>query len=178
MIPPIKNQAKGGITIRELCIFPMLGALMFCSKLLMELLPNIHLIGMFIMVFTLVYRKKALIPIYIFVFITGVYGGFAPWWVPYLYIWTVLWALTLLLPKKLSKKWAMVIYPVICSLHGFAYGILYAPAQALIFGFNLTQTIAWVASGFYFDILHGIGNFVAGLLILPLSELLTKLNKK
>ena len=77
----------------------MLGALMYCSKIIMDALPNIHLLGMFTMTYTLVFRKKALIPIYIFVMITGLFGGFAAWWLPYLYIWAVLWGVTMLLPK-------------------------------------------------------------------------------
>ena len=47
-------------------VFSMLGALLFCSKLLMEWAPNIHFVAMFIITFTLVYRTKALIPLYVF----------------------------------------------------------------------------------------------------------------
>lgn len=158
-------------------IFSMLGAIMFCSKLLMDALPNIHLIGAMTITYTLVYRKKALYPIYIFAILTGLYGGFGLWWIPYLYIWTILWGVTMLLPKSINEKWCAVIYPVICSLHGFAYGILYAPAQALMFGLDFKGMIAWIAAGATFDILHGVGNLVAGLLILPLTKLLRRLEK-
>ena len=51
-------------TVRELTIFSMLGAVMYASKILMDLAPNIHLIGVFIVAFTIVYRQKALYPIY------------------------------------------------------------------------------------------------------------------
>ena len=153
----------------------MLAALMLASKIAMEALPNIHLIGMLTMVYTLVYRKRALIPIYIFVLLFGLIYGFSAWWVPYLYIWTILWGVTMLLPRKMPKAISYAVYPVVCSLHGFAYGILYAPAQALLFGFDLAQTITWVASGAVFDVMHGIGNFAAGLLIVPLSTLLMEL---
>lgn len=44
---------------REVAIFGMLGALMYASKVFMELLPNVHLLGVFTISFTLVYRKKA-----------------------------------------------------------------------------------------------------------------------
>lgn len=155
----------------------MLGTLMFCSKIVMEPLPNIHLLGMFTMVFTVTFRKKALIPIYVYVLINGLYAGFTLWWVPYLYVWTVLWGVTMLIPKKLPKKVCFIVYPIICALHGFAFGILYAPAQALLFGFNLEQTVAWVISGFPFDLIHGVGNFATGLLIIPLSDLLKKVLK-
>ena len=85
-------------------LFAALGTLMFVSKLIMEVLPNIHLLGMFTMAYTVVFRKKALIPIYVNVMLTGIYLGFSPWWVPYLYVWTVLWGITMLIPKSISPK--------------------------------------------------------------------------
>lgn len=159
-------------------IFAMLGTLMFCSKIIMDALPNIHLLGMFVMTYTVAFRRRALAPIYIFVALTGLYGGFAFWWAPYLYIWTVLWAVTMLLPKNMPRGVKCIVYPLVCALHGFAYGVLYAPAQALMFGLNFQQMIAWIVAGASFDILHGVGNLFAGLLILPLSELLCKLSKR
>ena len=162
----------------ELVLFSMLGALMFCTKIIMEALPNIHLLGMFTVAFTLVFRTKALIPIYVNVFLVGLYGGFNLWWVPYLYIWTVLWALAMLIPRKTPRWLLCIICPILCSMHGFLYGILYAPAEALLFKLNFEQTLAWIASGAVFDIMHGIGNFFAGLLIVPLCELLKKLLRK
>ncbi len=175
---PKKERNKRLQQILEMCIFAMLGTIMFCSKILMEALPNIHLLGMLTMVYTITYRKKALIPIYVYVLLNGLFAGFTVWWIPYLYIWTVLWGVTMLIPQGISKKAACIVYPIVCSLHGFAFGLLYAPAQAIIFGFTFEKAVAWVASGAVFDVVHGIGNFVAGLLIVPLSELLKKLMRK
>ena len=154
----------------------MLGTMMFCSKILMEILPNIHLLGMFTMVFTLVFRKKALVPIYVYVLLNGLYAGFNVWWIPYLYIWTILWAVTMLLPKKMPPKVACIVHPMVCALHGFAFGILYAPAQALFFGLDFKQTVAWIITGIPWDVVQGIGNLCAGLLIVPLTDLLKKLS--
>ncbi len=150
---------------------------MYCSKIIMEAIPNVHLLGMFVMVFTLAYRKKALIPIYVFVMLTGLFAGFAPWWVPYLYIWTVLWAATMLLPKKMPPAVACVVYPCVCALHGFAYGTLYAPAQALMYGLGYRAMLDWIIAGLWWDVRHGIGNFLAGLLILPMYGVLQRLMK-
>ncbi len=158
-----------------MALFAMLGTLMFCSKIIMEVLPNIHLLGMLTMVYTLVFRKKALIPIYIYVMINGLYAGFSVWWIPYLYIWTVLWAITMLIPQNIPQKAAVIVYPIVCALHGFAFGTLYAPAQALMFGFNFEQTIAWIIAGLPWDAVHGIGNLAVGILVVPFSELLRKL---
>lgn len=166
------------LTVFEMVLFAMFSAMMFISKIVMEFLPNIHLIGMFVVLLTVVYRKKALIPIYLFVLLQGIYGGFAVWWIPYLYVWTVLWAVVMLLPKNMGKTAQMIVYPLICALHGILFGVLYAPVQMLVFSFDFRQIVAWVVAGLPFDITHAIGNLVAGLLIYPMSVILKKLTKK
>ncbi len=171
------ENKKAQLTPKEMVVFAMLGSILFLSKLLMEWAPNIHLVGMLIMVYTLVYRKKALIPLYLYVFLIGLFYGFATWWVPYLYIWTALWAVTMLLPKNMPNKIAIPVYMAVCGLHGLCYGILYAPAQALLFGLNFKGMLTWIAAGFVFDALHGLGNLAAGILIIPLTTLLRKLEK-
>ena len=162
---------------RELAIFAMLGAVMYVSKIMMEWIPNVHLLGALIMAYTLVYRRKALYPIYVFVFLCGALGGFNAWWVPYLYVWTVLWAVTMLLPRNMPKRVSSIIYMVVCALHGFCFGILYAPAQAIMFGLSFEATLAWIASGFPFDVMHGVGNFFCGMLIVPIASLLKVLER-
>lgn len=162
----------------EMAIFAMLGSLMFCSKIVMEFLPNIHLLGVLTITYTLVFRTKALIPIYINVFLAGLYGGFNLWWIPYLYIWTILWAVTMLLPKRMPKWLCCIVYPLLCGLHGLAYGTLYAPAQAIMFHLDYDAMVAWIIAGLPWDAVHAVGNLVAGMLIFPLSELLKKLVKK
>ena len=166
------------LKLREMAVFAMLGTVMFCSKIIMEALPNIHLLGMLTMTYTIAFRKKALIPIYIYIMLNGLYAGFSLWWMPYLYIWTILWAITMLLPRNMPKKAKCVVYPIVCAVHGMLFGILYSPAQALMFGLNFEQMIAWILSGLPWDLVHGIGNFFAGLLIFPLAELLKRLMKK
>ena len=156
----------------------MLGTLMFVSKVIMEVLPNVHLLGALTMTYTLVFRTKALIPIYVYVMLNGLYAGFSIWWMPYLYIWTILWAITMLLPRRMPRWLAAIIYPALCALHGLAFGALYAPAQALMYGMNFEQMIAWIIAGLPFDAVHCVGNLVAGLLVLPLSELLRRLVKR
>ena len=165
------------LNIKETAVFSMLGAMMYASKELMAILPNIHLIGTFIVAMTVVYRKKALYPLYIFIFVTGLLSGFATWWIPYLYIWAVLWGAVMLLPKNMPKKIKPFVYSLVCGLHGLLYGVLYAPAQALLFGLDFKGMLAWIAAGFPFDVTHGISNFICGLLICPLIAILKKSHK-
>lgn len=145
---------------------------MYASKMIMEVFPNVHLLGVFTVAITVVYRKKALYPIYIYVFLNGLFSGFATWWIPYLYIWTVLWGATMLLPKKIPEKLKPIVYMCLCALHGFLFGTLYAPAQALLFGLDFKATVAWIIAGLPWDFVHGVSNFFCGALIYPIISVL------
>ena len=171
----MRNKTK--ITLFELALCAIYGSLMLVGKVALEALPNIHLVGMFTVLFTFVYRFKALISVYVFVLLSGIIYGFGVWWWPYIYIWAVLWAMAMLIPKNISKKAAMIVFPIVCGLHGFLYGTLYAPFQALAFGFDFEKTILWIIAGIPYDIIHGVSNFALGLLILPLSQAIIKAHK-
>ena len=161
-----------------MAVFAMLGALMYASKIIMEVAPNVHLLGVFTIAFTVVYRKKALYPIYIYVLLNGIFCGFATWWIPYLYLWTVLWGATMLLPKKIPVKVRPLVYMLLCAAHGFLFGTLYAPAQALLYGLSFQKMIAWIITGLPWDIVHGVSNFFCGILIVPIIKILTLLEDK
>lgn len=166
------------LKLKEIALFALLGVLMFTSKKVMEFLPNIHLVGALTVAYTIVFRSKALFPIYIYVFLDGLFGGFQPWWIPYLYVWSVLWGAVMLIPKKLPNKFAVPICIIICGLHGFLFGVLYSPVQAIMFGLDFKGTIGWIISGLPFDIIHGISNLLVGTIILPITTVLKKaLNK-
>lgn len=163
----------------ELVLFALLADVMFASKMIMEALPNIHLLAMLITVYTLVFRAKALIPIYLYVLLDGLIHGFAMWWVPYLYVWTVLWGVIMLLPRSMPRWLAIPVYAAVCGLHGVLFGVLYAPAQAIMWHLDFEGMLAWIATGFLFDVIHGISNFVVALLLIyPLTALLEKTVKR
>ena len=178
LFAPNKTPSKNTLTVPEIALFALLGALMFGAQVVMEVLPNVHLSGMFVILYTVLFRKKALIPIYLYVFLIGVRWGFGLAWIPYLYLWLILWALVMLVPQKTPNKWKMILYPVIGGLFGLSFGTLYAPSQALLFGLNFKQTLLWIAAGFTWDIVHAAGNAVFSTLVVPLSQVLSRVLKR
>lgn len=150
---------------------------MYASKALMEVAPNVHLLGVFTIAITVVYRKKALYPIYTYILLMGLFGGFATWWIPHLYLWTILWGVTMLLPQNMPKKVRPIVYMIVNAGHGFLYGTLYAPAQAILFGLNFEKMIAWIVAGLPWDFVHGVSNFICGLLIVPIISVLQRLER-
>ena len=175
----VSRRKKAFLTIYEIAIFGMLGAVMMVSDILMNIIPNVHLVGVMIVVLTVLYRWKALFPIYVYVLLIGLSEGIGTWWLPYLYVWTILWGMVMLLPKKMPKWLAPIVYALVCGLHGFGFGFWWIPSQMALMGFSLEQALIWWQFGFFTaDIPHGIGNLVGSPLIIPLVTLIRKLDKR
>ena len=170
------SKSKGGLSAREIVIFAMLGAILFIGDILMEWAPNVHPITVLVIVYTVVYRRKAIIPIIIYITLQAVFFG-GLWLVPYCYIFPLYHFIALFIPKKLSGVKAQVCYSVLSVLFGLAFGILYAPWQAVMFMKTLDfgKIFAWVAAGFPYDVIHAVGNFAASFLAIPLIKLLNKI---
>ncbi|MBO5852242.1 MAG: hypothetical protein J6Q74_00310 [Clostridia bacterium] len=158
------------INLKELATFAMLSATMLISKLVLEAIPNFHLLAVFTIAMTAVYRQKALYPIYGYVFLQGLVAGFQPWWILHLYVWAVLWVVVMLLPKNMGKVTATVVYTAVCTLHGLFFGILSAISQALLFGMGF---IEMVITGIPYDLIHAGHNLILGaVLIMPITMVL------
>lgn len=171
------SHRRAALTIHEIVVFAMLGGLMTVSDFIMNLVPNVHPVGVMIVTFTAVYRVKALYPIYVYVFLIGLLEGFGAWWLAYLYVWAILWGLAMLIPPKAPRWLAAVLYSFVCALHGFAFGFLWIPSQMLLLNFTFEQALVWWSFGFFTaDVPHGIGNLVGSLLILPLISLIRRLD--
>lgn len=167
------------LTVRELVLFAMFGALMAVSDLVMNVIPNVHLVGVLIVVLTVVYRQKALYPIFVYVLLIGSGEGFGTWLLPYLYVWPALWGMVMLLPRRMPKWLAPIVYSLVCALHGFAFGLLWMPSQMILMHFSWDMALVWWANGFFTaDVPHGIGNLVGSLLIVPLVSLIRRLENR
>jgi energy-coupling factor transport system substrate-specific component len=184
-----EKQRKNPLSVREICLFSVFGAMMFGFKFLMEALPNIHPLALFLCAFTLVYRSKALIPLFVYVLLDGVRLGFSVTWVPYIYIWLPLWAVIMLVNRhgwvfpvtdtsKGLRVLKIILPALFCGIEGMAFGTLYTPVQALAFHYDFKQSVAWVIAGLGFDAVHAAGNFSMGLLSIPLATLIIKLEKQ
>lgn len=160
----------GKITVRDMTLFAVLGAMTFGAKYVMAGLPNIELVSLMVMLFGAVFGRKALYPIYIYVAMELLFYGLGTWNIMYLYIWPLLGLLAWLL-RRMDQPlgWA-----VLSGSFGLLFGALCAPVDVAIGGFGYAAA-KWV-SGIPFDIAHCIGNFVIALvLFMPMRKLMKKL---
>ena len=75
----------------------------------------------------------------------------------------------------MPKNICPIVYMIVCALHGFLFGTLYAPAQAILYGLNFQGMIAWIIAGLPWDFVHGVSNFFCGILIVPIIIVLRRL---
>ena len=161
------------LTVKEITLFGMLGALTFGAKFVMSGLPNIEPVSLFVMVFAVVFGLKALFPIAIYVVLEILIYGIQLWNINYLYVWPLLLLLALWLKKmEHPLQWALL-----AAVFGLFFGLLCAPVY--LFTGGVYFAVNWWISGIPFDLLHCAGNFVLTLLLFaPLRRLLTSLYHK
>ncbi len=168
-IRPCLNMQKK-LTIKEIVLFGVLGALMFGLQVVMGPLPNIEPVSLLVMLLGVVFGWKALYPTYVFVAMEILYYGFSIWNIYYLYIWAVLVLIAIFMRRMESPLgWALV-----SGAFGLLFGALCGIADIFIGGIAYAVT-KWI-SGIPFDLMHCGGNFVIALVLFkPLRGLLTRL---
>ncbi|MBQ6614406.1 MAG: hypothetical protein IIX18_03705 [Clostridia bacterium] len=165
------------LSIRDITVFAMLGALMFAGKKIMEFLPNVHPLTLLTVVYTVVYRRRAIYPIIVYLVLETFISGSFMWTVPYYYIFPLCHFAALLVPADFSDVKKQVCYTFICTFFGIAFGSLYAPWQAFMWGLDFTKTLRWIAVGLPYDVIHAAGNFALSFAILPIVKGLEKTKK-
>ena len=161
------------LTLGEMCLFGMLGALTFAAKYAMSALPNIEPVSLMVMLFAVTFGIKALFPIYLYVGMEILFFGLGLWNFNYLYIWAILAVISYFVRRmEHPLGWAML-----SGVYGLLFGLLCAPVDAVIGGFAYAGA-KWV-SGIPFDLAHCAGNSVIALLLFkPMRKLLCKLNQR
>ena len=161
------------LTVGEICLFGILGAMTFGAKYVMSWMPNIEPVSLMVMLFAVTFGVKALFPIYLYVVLEILFFGLGTWNFCYLYVWAVLAVLALVLKNMTHPlSWAML-----SGVFGLFFGALGGIVDIFIGGFG--YAIAKWVSGIPFDLAHCAGNFVIALLLFaPMRTLLDKLYKR
>ena len=160
-------------TLLRLCLTAMMGVLLVASKEALAFLPNVELVTLLVVLFTLTFGWSALGGVAVFLLLEGLFYGFGFWWVMYLYIWPLLVLLTCLL-RFLKRAWQ---WALVAGIYGLCFGALCSLFYVTMWDFP--KIISWVIAGFYFDCIHAAGNFILMLLLYtPLRRTLEALKRQ
>ena len=141
------------LTVKELVLTALLSALLLTSQVALAVLPNIEVVSLLVILYTLFFKKKTLYIIYIFAILEGLVYGFGTWWFMYL------WGITTLFKEEKNP----VIWAFISGFFGLLFGTLCSVPYFIIGGVNMG--LSWIAAGLMADVIHGVGNFVVTLVL-------------
>ena len=159
-------------TTRDTTVLAMCAAILIAVQvaLAVPVLPNIELVSLLVILYTLTFKHRVLYIIYTFSVAEGLIWGFQYWWFSYLYVWTILaFAAWMLRRMKSPVGWA-----VLSGSFGLLFGALCAPVNLFVGG--LGYAVSWWVSGISFDLIHGAANFALCLALWkPLGALFMRL---
>ena len=113
--------------IRTLVFSALLGALLLVVQVVLAPLPNVELVSLLVLLYTLEFPRQTPGAIGVFVVLEGLVYGFGLWWVMYLYLWPLLALVVWLLRKNTSVLlWAVVLFRM-----GICFGMFCAIHYAL-----------------------------------------------
>ena len=160
------------LSLLELVILSLLGALLFVVQVVLGFLPNIELVSVLIIVYTRVYGWKVFYPVYLFVALEAMWYGINTWVIQYAYV----WALLALVVLPLRSHDSYVLWVFVNTAYGFLFGALCAITYLFIGG--VPAMIAYWIQGIPFDVLHMGGNFLTALVLCePLYRLFYRLKQ-
>ncbi|MCL2517146.1 MAG: hypothetical protein FWF15_01160 [Oscillospiraceae bacterium] len=156
--------------IKDIIIVALMSAILLTVQVVAAPLPNIELVSLLVIIYTLVFKWKTLFIIYIFAILEGLIYGFGQWWFTYLYVWTVLFVVVTLL----SKIDSVILWACVSGMFGLVFGALCAITYFFIGG--PAYAVSWWISGITFDLIHGVANFIVCLVLFkPIYLILTKM---
>ena len=100
--------------LRLTALSGVLGAALLVAQVALAPLPNIELVSLLVMLFTLALGRYVAYSLAVFVLLEGLIYGFGLWWFSYLYIWAILAVATYLFRRMESRLgWALL-----CGFYG------------------------------------------------------------
>ncbi len=170
MRSPSRWAIKFSAKTRDIALAAAFGALLFVAQVALAFLPNIEVVSILVIVFTLTFGRSVIPMLGVFVLLEGLVYGFGIWWFSYLYLWPILAGISWLCRKvKGVFAWALI-----SAAYGLCFGALCSIPYFLAGGWAAGVSY-WVA-GIPFDLAHCGGNFIAALaLFVPLRRALERL---
>lgn len=157
------------VTSKDLALVGIMVATLEVAKSALAFLPNIELVTLLIILYTLFFEKRIFLAIPVFVLLEGCLYGFGLWWIMYLYTWPAL-AVIVLLFKRRQSVW---FWSLLSGFFGLSFGALCSIPYLCIGGIH--TAFAWWVAGIPYDMIHGISNFILCLILFrPLRNTLEK----
>lgn len=160
-----QNKKTLKLTLQDVVIIGVMIAALEVGKLVLSGVPNVEVVSLLIILFTLFFGLKVYYAIFVFIAIEGLLYGFGYWWFSYLYVWPLLALLTYLF-RRCKSVW---FYSAFSGVFGLLFGALCS--IVMIFLSGPKAAFGWWVAGIPWDMVHGISNFILMMILyIPLRR--------
>jgi hypothetical protein len=159
--------------VKKMTRIALLSAILYVSKVALEFLPNVELVSLLVILYTLVFGSEAFLIVTVFNLFEFIQWGFGTWWLSYLYVWPLLVLVTLLLKKAVKEEF--LVWSIVSGMFGLLFGGLFAIAYLPV---DRAYALSYWISGLPWDVWHALWNFVLMMVLgKPLYLLFRKLDR-
>ena len=162
------------MSVKKMTRIALLSAILYVAKLVLDFLPNVELVSLLVILYTLVFGTEALLIVTVFNFFQLIQWGFGTWLISYFYVWPLLCVLTLLLKRLLKEEF--MLWAVFAGFFGLIFGSLFALLYVFV---DPAYALSYWIGGLMWDVWHAAANFVLMLFVgKPLYRVLKRLAVK
>ena len=155
------------LSVSNIATMGVMVALLEIAKIALAIIPNVELVSLLLIIFTLAIGHRAYLVTVGYAVIECLLWGMGTWVIMYLYVWPVLVAIILLL-KRFDID-SILAYSVASGAFGLLFGAFSALTYVVIGGWSMG--LSWWISGIPFDLIHGVSNFAICLVLFkPLNS--------
>lgn len=160
------------MNIKDIVLISILSASLTAGKLALSFVPNVEIVTLLFIVYTIVFgTKKSLFISLVFSTTEILIYGFSTWLIGYYFIWPLLILAVSLIRDKVKSEYA---YATMGAVFGYAFGFFFAIFESIFYGLAYGWTY-WLR-GIPFDLMHGTSNFIIVLILFkPMVRLLERL---
>jgi len=161
----------GKMKVKDIVLIGILSASLTAGKLALSFIPNVEIVTLLFIVFTLSLGiRRGLFIAIVFATTEILIYGFSTWVLLYYFIWPLLVVITGLLGKLIKSEYG---YAILAAIFGLCFGLFAAINESIFYG--LAYGLVYWTKGLVFDLVHGVSNFIIVLLLFkPLNKFISK----
>ncbi len=145
-----------GMKVQDLVLISILSASVTAGKLALSFVPNVEVVTLLFMVYTVVLGVKRTLLISVIFSTTEIFlYGFSTWVMGYYLVWPILILFTGLVKARFKSEYA---FAILSGVFGISFGLFFAVFESLFYG--IAYGVAYWVRGIPLDILHGASNYV------------------
>lgn len=154
-------ETFNGMKVQDLVLISILSASITAGKLALSFVPNVEVVSLLFIVYTVALGVKRTWLISIIFATTEIFlYGFSTWVLGYYVVWPILILATGCLKEKVKSEYG---FAMISGVFGLSFGFFFAVFESLFYG--VAYGMAYWARGIPLDIIHGASNYILAIIL-------------